>query len=156
MELRKCLIVDAVVLLAYLVVANTALTGIDVHEWIGVGLFVLFVVHTAQHYDWIRDTVSHGGTHRPWQRVGNLVLDVLIFVSFMVCTVSGLMISGAVLAALGLYADGYYFWDPLHAASAKLLLALLIVHLAVHARMVWKAVRSGVAKNGGDDAGMKG
>ncbi|MEI3231991.1 MAG: DUF4405 domain-containing protein [Gordonibacter pamelaeae] len=52
----------------------------------------------------------------------------------MVCVVSGVLVSGAVLPALGYYAQGYYFWDPLHAVSAKVLLALLLVHVVVHAR----------------------
>ena len=48
----------------------------------------------------------------------------------------------AVLPALGLYARGYFFWDPLHAASAKVLLALLLVHLALNASAVVRAVRA--------------
>ena len=52
-------------------------------------------------------------------------------------------VSGAVLPALGLYADGYYFWDPLHAIAAKALLALLLVHVVAHWR--WLA---GFFKNG--------
>ena len=61
-----------------------------------------------------------------------------------VCAVSGVMVSGAVLPAFGLYAEGYFFWDPLHAASAKVLLALLLVHVAVHWR--WLAGLFGKGK----------
>lgn len=143
MEAKKLLVVDAVALIVYIVVANPAVTGISAHEWIGIGLFVLFLVHTAQHYDWIVETLRPGKTRIPWQRVGNLALDVLIVVTFAVCTVSGVLISGAVLPALGVYAEGYYFWDPLHAASAKMLLAMLIVHIVAHARMVLRLLKSG-------------
>ena len=44
----------------------------------------------------------------------------------MACAVSGIMVSGDVLRAFGWYAEGYYFWDPLHAVSAKVLLALAV------------------------------
>lgn len=141
MDVRKVLTVDAVVLAAYLVAANPSFTGIPAHEWIGVGLFVLFVVHAAQHYDWVVETLCPSRARRPRHRAANLALDVLILLAFMVCTVSGLLTSGTVLASFGLYADGYYFWDPLHAASAKVLLALLIVHVVVHARMVAKTLK---------------
>ena len=67
-------------------------------------------------------------------RVARWALDALIAAALAVCAVSGVMVSGAVLPAFGLYAEGYFFWDPLHAASAKALLALLLVHVAVH----WK------------------
>ena len=63
----------------------------------------------------------------------------------MTVMVSGLGISGTVLAVFGLYADGYYFWDPLHAIAAKVLLALLLVHVAVH----WKWLYSFVRKSRG-------
>lgn len=99
---RKMLAFDVVVLVVYLAAANPAITGIGVHEWLGLGVC--------------------------------LVLDALIAAALAVCAVSGVMVSGAVLPAFGLYAEGYFFWDPLHAASAKVLLALLLVHVVVHWR----------------------
>ena len=115
---RKLLAVDAACLLVYLVAASPALTGIGIHEWLGLGVLV--------------EAVRSAFARPSWARTGNLALDLLIVAAFMTVTVSGIMVSGAVLPALGLYADGYYFWDPLHAMSAKLLLALMLVHVAVH------------------------
>ncbi|MRX83975.1 DUF4405 domain-containing protein [Eggerthella guodeyinii] len=131
---RKSLAVDAACLLAYLVAANPAVTGIGVHEWVGVGVLLAFLVHVAMHVDWVVEAVKSAVARPSWVRTGNLVLDALIVVAFMTVTVSGLMVSGAVLAAFGLYADGYYFWDPLHATAAKVLLALLLVHVVAHGK----------------------
>ena len=138
---KRRFILDVIALAVYLVAANPALTGVPAHEWMGAGLFVVFVVHAVQHADWVAETVRALFDHPSPSRIGHFVLDALILVSFMVCTVSGLLVSGTVLQMLGLYADGYFFWDPLHAASAKLLLALIIVHIAVHWR--WIAARLG-------------
>lgn len=133
---KRNLAVDLVALAVYLVAANPALTGIGLHEWLGLGALLAFLVHAAMHVDWALEALR-GSLARPsWARTGNLALDLLVVVAFMACAVSGLMVSGAVLPALGLYAEGYYFWDPLHAASAKLLLALLLVHVVVH----WKRI----------------
>ena len=131
---RKSLAVDAACLLAYLVAANPAVTGIGVHEWVGIGVLLAFLVHVAMHVDWVVEAVKSAVARPSWARTGNLVLDALIVVAFMTVTVSGLMVSGAVLAAFGLYADGYYFWDPLHATAAKVLLALLLVHVVAHGK----------------------
>ena len=131
---RKSLAVDAACLLAYLVAANPAVTGIGVHEWVGIGVLLAFLVHVAMHVDWVVEAVKSAVARPSWVRTGNLVLDALIVVAFMTVTVSGLMVSGAVLAAFGLYADGYYFWDPLHATAAKVLLALLLVHVVAHGK----------------------
>ena len=131
---RKSLAVDATCLLVYLVAANPAVTGIGVHEWVGIGVLLAFLVHVAMHVDWVVEAVKSAVARPSWVRTGNLVLDALIVVAFMTVTVSGLMVSGAVLAAFGLYADGYYFWDPLHATAAKVLLALLLVHVVAHGK----------------------
>lgn len=134
MDAKKNLIVDAVALAVYAVVANPALTGIATHEWVGLGLVLVFLVHAAAHADWAAETTRSALRCPSWSRAGNLALDACIVVAFMVCVVSGVLVSGAVLPALGYYAQGYYFWDPLHAVSAKVLLALLLVHVVVHAR----------------------
>ena len=135
-KVKTSLVIDLVALVVYLVVANPAFTSIAIHEWLGIAVFVVFVVHVAQHASWVADTVCTAFAQPSLARTGFLVLDVLILIAFMTCTVSGLLVSGAVLPALGLYADGYFFWDPLHAASAKLLLALLVIHVVAHARWI--------------------
>ena len=131
---KRSLAIDAVALVVYLVVANPALTGVGLHEWLGLGVFAAFFVHLLLHADWAVEALRGSFAHPSWGRTGNLVLDALIVLAFMACTVSGAMVSGAVLPTLGLYAEGYYFWDPLHAMSAKALLALLLVHVVAH----WK------------------
>jgi hypothetical protein len=125
------LIVDILAAVVYLVAANPAITGIAVHEWVSVGLIVVLVVHCALSGDVIVATVR--------RRLGagavlNLVLDAVTLVALMVVTVSGLMVSRFILPLFGLVAPGYFFWNPLHSISAKVLLALLLVHVVAH----WK------------------
>lgn len=145
MDAKKNLVVDVAALAVYLVAANPALTGVGLHEWLGIGVFVVFLVHCAMHAGAVGAALRDFG-RIPWGAKGNLVLDALVLAAFMVVTVSGLLISGAVLPAFGLYAGGYYFWDPLHAIAAKALLALLLVHVVVH----WRWVASFSGKGKGD------
>lgn len=145
---RNALVVNLIVLVVYLVVANPALTGISVHEWLGIAAFVVFVAHAAQHGDWVAETARTAFARPSLGRTGHFVLDALIVVAFMTCTVSGVLVSGAVLPALGLYADGFFFWDPLHAASAKVLLALLVVHVVAHWRWIAGLFRGSRDKRG--------
>lgn len=60
--------------------------------------------------------------------VARIVLDAALFIAIAVCVVSGVLISATVLPMFGLFAPGYFIWNPLHAASAKILLALVLVH----------------------------
>ena len=149
MDARKYLIIDAVALVLYLVVANPVLIGIVVHEWLALGLFVVVIVHVAMHVDWAIETAKSARSGPSWARTGNLVLDALVLVVFATVTVSGLMVSGAVLQAFGWYAPGYYFWDPLHAVSAKVLLALLLVHVVVHGKWLVSFFKGAKGKSDG-------
>ena len=69
---------------------------------------------------------------KSFARRARFILDILIVITLVVVMVSGVLISGAVLPAIGLFADGYYLWDPLHIASAKVLFTLLLVHLVAN------------------------
>lgn len=138
---RKNLAIDIIIFVLYLVVANPALTGISVHEWLGLGLFVSFFIHVEVHADWIVETLRSVFSHPSCKRTGNAVLDICILVAFMATTVSGIMVSGTVLPLFGLYAEGYYFWDPMHAVAAKVLLALLILHIILHWKWIANALK---------------
>ncbi len=142
MDAKKALAIDAAALATYLVAANPSLTGIGSHEWLGLGASAVLLAHAAAGADRIAAALRASSKNPSAAHAGNLVLDALIAVALSVCAVSGIMVSGAVPPTFGLYAEGYFFWDPLHAASAKALLALLLVHVAVHwkwlARFFWK------------------
>lgn len=120
---RSHVLFDVAVLSVYLLVANPVLTGIPLHEFVGLGTFVVVAAHVVASADGL------GGRGR----AGQLLLNAVLLLSLAVCVVSGVMVSGTVLPAMGLYATGYSFWDPLHAVAAKVLLAALIVHVVVRA-----------------------
>ena len=140
---RRNLVIDFAALALYVVVMNPAWSGVDFHEWIGLVLFAAILVHCVLHADWAVDTVLGIVRGVSAARLGNLALDVLLLASLAVVMVSGILISGAVLPALGLYANGYYFWDPLHAISAKVFLAVLIVHVVAHWKWLFGFFRRG-------------
>lgn len=136
MDVRKLFIVDAVAFAIFAVASLPSLTGIGAHEWLGLGvLFVLFV-HCVFGMGRLLDFLKHHARRRAL----SLLLAVALLGALAVTVVSGMMISGAVLPSMGYFAPGYYFWDPLHAAAAKVLTALLIVHLAMHGRWIRNAI----------------
>ena len=134
----RLFIVDAVALVVYIIAANPAVTGLALHEWASLGLAFVFVVHTAQHYDWAIEAFKNLRHPSSLAQTARLVVDILLVVVFMVVTVSGLMVSRHILPLLGLVAPGYFFWNPLHSMSAKVLLALLVIHIAINAGRIWK------------------
>jgi len=141
------LVIDAVALVAYVIVSLPSLTGVAPHEWLGLAVAVVLIVHLAQHLGHVVSSVRRAASPGPARavRAGRAVLAVLLGIALAVCVTSGVMVSGAVLPTLGLYAEGYYFWNPLHAVSAKVLLALLLIHLFINVRPalgIWKNRKS--------------
>ena len=134
--MRGKLVVDAVALVAYAVVSLPSLTGVAAHEWLGLAVAFVLAVHLAQHL--AQALPRRGGG---WAHAARSALAVLLAVALVTCVVSGVMVSGAVLPTLGLYAEGYYFWNPLHAVSAKVLLALLLVHLFLNAGIAYRLLQ---------------
>ena len=143
MNARRLFAVDVTTLEVYAIAANPAVTGVPAHEWLGLGIAVLFFVHLAQHAIWCMDSARASLSGPSWSRTGNLALDVAILLAFAMVTVSGVLVSGTVLPLLGSFATGYFFWDPVHAVAAKVLLALLLVHIAVHWKWIYSLARKG-------------
>lgn len=137
------LVIDAVALVAYVIVSLPSLTGVAPHEWLGLAVAVVLIVHLAQHLGHVVSSARRAASPGPARavRAGRAVLAVLLGIALAVCVTSGVMVSGAVLPAFGLYAEGYYFWNPLHAVSAKVLLALLLIHLFLNAGMAYRLLQ---------------
>ena len=146
--MNKRIIFDIVLLAVFLLSDIPAFTGIPAHEWIGIACTVVLVIHCAS-----RGAVPAGRNAQAGKtsgaKVARIVLNVLLLLALAVCAVSGIMVSGTVLPMLGLYAGGFFFWDPLHAFAAKVLLTLLLVHIVVNGRALFamgRAMRSSRTK----------
>lgn len=108
------------------------LTGIAAHEWLGLVALAALLMHLSA------SLAALAGLLRAARRgfllaVARVALDTALFVALVACAVSGVLVSATVLPTFGLFAPGYFVWDPLHAASAKVLLALVLVHAVSHA-----------------------
>ena len=47
------LLVDIVILIAFIVANNPSLTGLPVHEWFAVGAGLVLFAHLLFHWDWV-------------------------------------------------------------------------------------------------------
>ena len=116
-------------------------TGIAAHEWAGLGALAALLLHVVASLDALAGlgmAVRRGSL----LAVVRIALDAALFLALAVCVVSGALISATVLPAAGLFAPGYFVWDPLHAASAKALLALVLVHAVSHAGKIARMLRA--------------
>lgn len=138
MSMKKRVVFDVVLLVLFMLSALPTITGIPAHEWISLVAVVVMVAHCARRGMLGTSEKSRGVSGI---RIARIALNVLIGLSLAACAVSGIMVSGTVLPSFGLFATGYYFWDPFHAFSAKLLFAFLLVHVVLNARVMFVLAR---------------
>lgn len=134
---------DALLLIAYTLAYSLGFTGIATHEWLGIGLGVVLLVHLTLHWDWVirttRKLLGRGGRERfIW------LVNLLLLLSMTLCVVSGILISEVALPQLGISLPGSFFWRQMHGTTATLTLILVPVHAALRWRWI-----AGVARRFG-------
>ena len=123
---------DAVAAALFAVAVLPQLTGIAAHEWLGIAALAALLAHLAASLDALAG-LCRATARGSLLALARAALDAALFLALAVCAVSGALVSATVLPAFGLFAPGYFVWDPLHAASAKVLLTLVLVHAVSHA-----------------------
>ena len=123
--------VDVVMTGLFIVLMAFHITGNEVHEWLGILLFVLFVLHHMLNISWCK-TLFRG--RYPPMRIFMLVLNGLLFIAMLGMMVSGMMLSHEVLGFLHLRAG--MFGRRLHMVSTAWGYLLMSMHLGMHWGMV--------------------
>lgn len=129
---HKLWIVDAALFAVFLLVMNVPLTGIAIHEWLGVAIGVGLVVHLVQHGNWLATITQRFRSATAFRNRLNYVMTGLLFVAFVSIIVSGLVISEAAMPWLGIVMSQSAFWLWLHLVSVNLVLLLTAFHLALN------------------------
>jgi hypothetical protein len=142
---RGRLLIDAGAFVAYLASTNTALTGIPIHEWLSIGVALVFALHVALNWDWTVTVLRRFIRKLLSLSRFNLVVDIVLFVVFTAVMLTGLMVSRVVVPGLGLSVPFGPTWRILHSLSAKVLLLVLGVHVGLHWRWIVSAVRNWAA-----------
>lgn len=119
----------------------------DIHTWSSVIIMALAALHIPIHWDWITK-MTRSGVRAIFGKSKlnkfsqfNLLINILIGLSGLVCGLSGLyFLFEPVLVPLG--SSGWLFndltWDMIHTWSGVVVTAAAILHFAIHWRWVTK------------------
>lgn len=126
------LIVDLFMTAALLLLMSYELIGQETHEWIGIGMFVLFILHHILNSGFSRNLLK--GRYAPVRIMQTLIL-LLVFCAMAGSMVSGVILSRHVLSFLPIK-GGRSFARGLHMVSAYGGFVLMSVHLGFHWNMM--------------------
>ena len=129
---HKLWIVDSSLFAVFLLVMNVPLTGIAIHEWLGIAIGVGLVGHIVQHGNWLATITQRFRSATSHRNRLNYIMTGLLFVAFVSIIVSGLVISEAAMPWLGIATAQSVFWLWLHLVSVNIVLLLTALHLALN------------------------
>ena len=122
------IVVDVLMTLALLFLMGYQFWGDIAHEWVGAGMFLLFILHHILNRSWYNSILK--GKYTP-VRIFQLLVDILVFIAMIGLMVSGIMLSNHVFAFLNIR-GGISFARMLHMAASYWGFILMALHLGLH------------------------
>jgi Domain of unknown function (DUF4405) len=138
---------DAVLLVGYTLAYSYGFTGIGIHEWLGIGLGLILLVHLTLHWDWVIRTTKRLFSPRGHDKLIWAVNLALLF-AMVLCVASGILISRVALPFLGINVFGSPFWERMHILTAEVTLGLVPVHVALRWRWILRVGRRLLTRTG--------
>lgn len=123
---------DVIMTLALLFLMGYQFWGDAPHEWVGSGMFVLFLIHHLLNGSWHKNLLR--GKYTP-MRVLMLCIDVLVFIAMILEMYSGIVMSRYVFSFVKIK-GGMMLARRLHILGAYWGFALLSLHLGLHWNML--------------------
>ena len=129
------LIIDIAMYLIFVALMQEHLWD-GLHEWLGIALFTLFIVHTILNFRWYQSLFK--GKYTP-TRTTSAVINIALFAAMLCCMVSSVLVSGKVFAFLNL--GGARIGRTLHLVSTAWVFVLMSLHLGMHWNMLLTMAR---------------
>lgn len=120
--------VDIAMTLGLLFLMGYQFWGDVAHEWIGAGMFLLFILHHILNGNWYKSLFK--GRYTP-SRIFQIIVDVLVFFAMIGLMVSGIMLSNHVFSFLNIH-GGMSFARLTHMAASHWGFVLMALHLGLH------------------------
>jgi len=120
------------VLMAYELVGEAA------HEWVGLAMFVLFILHHILNHKWHQNLLK--GRYSGIRILGT-VIDMLLLVIMVCLPVSGIMMSHHVFVFLPISSSGTTLTRTMHLLASYWGFVLMSVHLGLHWGMLMGVAR---------------
>ena len=134
--------IDLALLVALLLLFSPRLTGLSLHEWLGLVLGVPLLVHLVLSWSWIRAGTARFVGGSSLRARANYVLNWILFILVVLEVTSGVAISQVALPSVGVATVNDRAWRALHNQTLNVTLLLAGLHVAMN----WQPLASGVRR----------
>lgn len=131
------IIIDIIMTACLLFLTGYQFWGDVAHEWVGAGMFLLFIAHHILNWSWHKTLFK--GKYTP-NRIFLTVIDILTLICMLIQMYSGIVLSRYVFAFLPIE-SGLALARKLHILGAYWGFLLMSLHLGLHWNMVAGVVK---------------
>lgn len=135
-------VIDAGLLVVFMIATAPQFTGLSWHEWLSLGLAAVVVVHIILHWQWVVAMVTHFVHKATWPSRLSFLLNTLLFVAFTLVTYSGIAISEEAMPFLGITQLDNRAWRFLHHTFSNISLIIIAIHVSLHWQWIVNLFRS--------------
>lgn len=132
---------DLALFALFVVLSAPQATGLPLHEWLTLAFVPVFALHLALNWDWVVQVARRFSRRLGAATRINALWDALLYPWMVFVVVSGFMASVSFLPfTLGGWTPDP-FWTVLHHRTSNLLLPVVGIHLALHAKWIMSVLR---------------
>lgn len=129
--------IDLIMTILLLFLMGFQFCGEELHEWAGVLMFLLFIVHHFLNYNWYK-TLLKGKYHGV--RIFQVTINILLFITMVALMVSGMIMSSYVFAFID-FQGSLSLARILHIAGSYWGFVLMSIHIGLHWSMIASMIK---------------
>jgi cytochrome b561 len=133
-KLAARLIIDLAMTIFILFALAYHITGDVAHEWIGISVAVLFIVHNALNWRWYKNIFK--GKYK-FRRSVNTAVNFILLITMTTLIISGILMSRIIFTFLNL--PGGMEMRQIHTTAAYWGLIIIAIHIGMHWEMIINA-----------------
>lgn len=133
--IKKKILVDLLMIILLLLITNTSITGVLIHEILGIIISIVFIIHLYLNWKSIKIILRKLSTNELNKVIKiNLIIDSLLFILFLVIIISGILISKNLFSFMNInYNINVYY---IHLYGTYIALGLLLFHIIKHLKII--------------------
>jgi hypothetical protein len=124
--MKKKMFIDLILFILIMLLMQYDFTGGLLHEIIGILMLLFFIAHILFNKKWLQSIKNNFNKIKTSNKI-NYILDILSIISFIICTISGILISKYIFNFT--YVS---IFDNIHSISSYVLFILITLHLLLH------------------------
>ena len=144
----KFFLSSCITILMLLLMDPKSFYGITFHEWAGLIIGLLFILHKVLNWNWIKKVTLGFFRKCPGRSRFNYVLDILLLAGITLMILSGIAIAKTIDFSWLNLGGSRIFWRAMHASSSFITLALFGIHLGLHWNWVLQRLKLKKRDNG--------